>query len=91
MDQEDFERASIRQQARQPTKNDPKLFMVKVKPGMEREICVQLLNKYFHIKAENPEIRVYSVVAMDHLKGYIYVEADKLETARSVRILPTFP
>lgn len=85
MDHDDFERSKIRQQARQPTVKDPHLFSVKVKPGMERELCTQLLNKFFHLQRENENLKIYSVVAMDHLKGYIYIEADKIDTARDVR------
>lgn len=93
MDQEDFERSNIRQQARQPTLKDPRLFSVKCKPGMERELCAKLLNKFFHLKKEedgsDSRVKVYSVVTMDHLKGYLYIEADKLETARDVPLLLT--
>lgn len=77
MDEAEFDRSGISQQARLPTVKDPKLWSVKVKPGMERELTVSLMNKYLANKAEGKTPLVYSVVSMDHLKGYIYVESFK--------------
>ena len=73
---------AVGQQGLQPTKNDPKLWIVTVRPGKEREICIQLLQKYYTLSsagpgASQPPLLIKSAVALDHLKGFVYVEAEK--------------
>ncbi|KAJ7965435.1 Transcription elongation factor SPT5 [Quillaja saponaria] len=70
----DEETTDVEQQALLPSVRDPKLWMVKCAIGREREVAVCLMQKYID---KGPELQIRSVVALDHLKNYIYVEADK--------------
>lgn len=42
--------------------------------GHEREAAICLMQKYFD---KGAELHIRSAIALDHLKNYIYVEADK--------------
>uniref|UniRef100_A0A2N9GSU0 Transcription elongation factor SPT5 n=1 Tax=Fagus sylvatica TaxID=28930 RepID=A0A2N9GSU0_FAGSY len=70
----DEETTDVDQQALLPSVRDPKLWMVKCAIGREREAVVCLMQKYID---KGPELQIRSAVALDHLKNYIYVEADK--------------
>ncbi|XP_019415217.1 PREDICTED: putative transcription elongation factor SPT5 homolog 1 isoform X2 [Lupinus angustifolius] len=70
----DEEATDVEQQALLPSVRDPKLWMVKCAIGRERETAVCLMQKYID---KGSELQIRSVVALDHLKNYIYVEADK--------------
>ncbi|KAG5404969.1 hypothetical protein IGI04_011088 [Brassica rapa subsp. trilocularis] len=74
--QEDYdeEATDVEQQALLPSVRDPKLWMVKCAIGREREVAVCLMQKYID---RGSDLQIRSVVALDHLKNYIYVEADK--------------
>lgn len=50
---------------------DPKLWIVKCKPGAEREVCVQLMQKCIDKAGTKDELQIKSVLAQDHLKGYV--------------------
>jgi len=81
--EEDFEdmgteRSQIHQQSLYPSVRDPKLWMVKCKPGREKSIVTTLMQKF--IEKQNDEedkLLIKSVVSPEHLKGYIYIEAEK--------------
>ncbi|XP_021887718.1 putative transcription elongation factor SPT5 homolog 1 isoform X2 [Carica papaya] len=70
----DEETTDVEQQALLPSVRDPKLWMVKCAIGREREVAVCLMQKYIDKRAE---LQIRSAIALDHLKNYIYVEADK--------------
>ncbi|KAI9388842.1 hypothetical protein POPTR_009G124200v4 [Populus trichocarpa] len=70
----DEETTEVEQQALLPSVRDPKLWMVKCAIGRERETAVCLMQKYID---KGSELQIRSVVALDHLKNYIYIEADK--------------
>ncbi|XP_071923789.1 putative transcription elongation factor SPT5 homolog 1 isoform X1 [Coffea arabica] len=70
----DDEATEVEQQALLPSVRDPKLWMVKCAIGREREVAVCLMQKAID---KGPELQIRSVVALDHLKNYIYIEADK--------------
>ncbi|KAK4340924.1 hypothetical protein RND71_039425 [Anisodus tanguticus] len=70
----DEEATDVEQQALLPSVRDPKLWMVKCAIGREREVVVCLMQKAID---RGPELQIRSVVALDHLKNYIYIEADK--------------
>ncbi|AFM99455.1 SPT5-like transcription initiation protein [Encephalitozoon hellem ATCC 50504] len=66
-----------------PRNTSPRLFIVRVKRGSEREILMKII--------ENDPKNVFSIVCKDGLKGYLYVEAfqkqhviDALESLRGV-------
>ncbi|KAG2604960.1 hypothetical protein PVAP13_4NG124600 [Panicum virgatum] len=67
------EAAEVEQQALLPSVKDPKLWMVKCAIGHERETAICLMQKYI----DRSDLQIKSVVALDHLKNYIYVEAEK--------------
>ncbi|GER47850.1 transcription elongation factor SPT5 [Striga asiatica] len=70
----DEEATDVEQQALLPSVRDPKLWMVKCAIGREREVAVCLMQKCID---KGPEMQIRSVIALDHLKNYIYIEADK--------------
>ena len=53
--------------------------------GREREVAVCLMQKAID---KGPELQIRSVVALDHLKNYIYIEADKEAHVKEVCSLP---
>ncbi|KAL6861846.1 hypothetical protein ACP4OV_017546 [Aristida adscensionis] len=67
------EAAEVEQQALLPSVKDPKLWMVKCAIGHERETAICLMQK----SVDRPDIQIKSAVALDHLKNYIYIEAEK--------------
>ncbi|XP_009781398.1 putative transcription elongation factor SPT5 homolog 1 [Nicotiana sylvestris] len=71
-DEED--ETEVVQQALLPTIKDSKLWMVKCAVGYEKEVAICLMQKQID-KAFN--LKIKSVIALDHLQNYIYVEADK--------------
>ncbi|KAA3453757.1 Global transcription factor group A2 isoform 1 [Gossypium australe] len=70
----DEETTDVEQQALLPSVRDPKLWMVKCAIGRERETAVCLMQKCID---KGSELQIRSVIALDHLKNYIYIEADK--------------
>lgn len=70
----DEETTDVEQQALLPSVRDPKLWMVKCAMGREREVAVCLMQKFID---KGSELQIRSVVALDHLKNFIYIEADK--------------
>ncbi|XP_050238014.1 putative transcription elongation factor SPT5 homolog 1 isoform X2 [Mercurialis annua] len=70
----DEETSEVDQQALLPSVRDPKLWMVKCAIGRERETAVCLMQKYID---KGAELQIRSAIALDHLKNFIYVEADK--------------
>ncbi|THU57844.1 hypothetical protein C4D60_Mb03t07870 [Musa balbisiana] len=63
----------VEQQALLPSVKDPKLWMVKCAIGHERETAICLMQKFI----DRADLQIRSVIALDHLKNYIYVEAEK--------------
>ncbi|KAM3244040.1 hypothetical protein ACQJBY_055757 [Aegilops geniculata] len=63
----------VEQQALLPSVKDPKLWMVKCAIGHERETALCLMQKFI----DRQDLQIKSVVALEHLKNYIYVEAEK--------------
>ncbi|KAK5833071.1 hypothetical protein PVK06_016883 [Gossypium arboreum] len=70
----DEETTNVEQQALLPSVRDSKLWMVKYATGRERETTACLIQKYID---KGSELQIRSVIALDHLKNYIYIEADK--------------
>ena len=68
----------VDQQALHPTVRDPKLWMVTVKQGKERETVVCLMQKAINLhKTGKGSMAIKSAVVQDHLKSYVYVEAER--------------
>ncbi|XP_057533814.1 putative transcription elongation factor SPT5 homolog 1 [Amaranthus tricolor] len=70
----DEETTDVDQQALLPSVRDPKLWMVKCAIGREKEVAVCLMQKFID---KGSELQIRSAVALDHLKNFIYIEADK--------------
>ena len=71
------EESAVSQQLLLPTNEDPKLWIVQCKVGHEREVALQLLQKSMSLYKTGNPLAIKSAVALDHLKGYLYVEAEK--------------
>ncbi|KAK1436441.1 hypothetical protein QVD17_02221 [Tagetes erecta] len=71
---DDDDVSEVEQQALLPSVRDPKLWMVKCAIGHEREVAVCLMQKCID---RGSELQIRSAIALDHLKNYIYIEADK--------------
>jgi transcription elongation factor SPT5 len=65
------------QQALLPTFKDPKMWAVRCKPGFERFTVTCLMQKMLNLQNTAERLQIYSVIAPDHLKGYLYIEADR--------------
>ncbi|PAN08467.1 hypothetical protein PAHAL_1G415200 [Panicum hallii] len=63
----------VEQQALLPSVKDPKLWMVKCAIGHERETAVCLMQKFI----DRSDLQIKTVVALEHLKNFIYIEAEK--------------
>ncbi|PJF18494.1 Transcription elongation factor Spt5 [Paramicrosporidium saccamoebae] len=59
----------------QPQPSDPKLWLVKCRPGKERAAVAALLRG---LTILGDSLGVFSVIGRDSLKGFIYVEAHKV-------------
>uniref|UniRef100_A0A7S1KT89 Transcription elongation factor SPT5 n=1 Tax=Percolomonas cosmopolitus TaxID=63605 RepID=A0A7S1KT89_9EUKA len=62
-----------------PTPKDPSLFLVRCKPGKEKEAALTVMQKYFdYLYDQNEEpLLITGAVALDHLQGFLYIEAHK--------------
>ncbi|KAH9410723.1 putative SPT5-like protein [Ordospora pajunii] len=66
-DEEDTVEHGIRQASLVPRSTSPRLFIVRVKRGAEKDVLMKIV--------ENEPKNVFGVVCKDGLKGYIYIEA----------------
>jgi transcription elongation factor SPT5 len=62
------------QQANLPSREDPKLWLIKCKDGAETDIMIALVNKYIAV-AESGQPRLAILSAVCPCKGMIFVEA----------------
>jgi transcription elongation factor SPT5 len=69
--------AHISQAVLIPSVNDPKLWMVRCKPGREKDIVFHMMRKFFDLELSRTPLHIHSAFARETLKGYIYLEADK--------------
>jgi transcription elongation factor SPT5 len=61
-----------------PKATDPKLWLVKCRPGRERDAVASVLRGLLELDRKGEEVpQVFSAVCRDTLKGYIYLEAFK--------------
>ncbi|XP_077466681.1 transcription elongation factor SPT5 [Stigmatopora argus] len=67
----------ITQQQLLPGVKDPNLWTVKCKIGEERATAFALMRKFIAYQFTDTPLQIKSVVAPDHVKGYIYVESFK--------------
>ena len=67
----------ITQQTLLPEVKDPNLWMVKCRIGEEKITVLHLMRKMVAYQFEPEPLLIRSVVAPEHVKGYIYIEAFK--------------
>ncbi|KAG0165226.1 transcription elongation factor spt5 [Apophysomyces sp. BC1034] len=67
----------IPQQLLLPSVNDPNLWMVKCKPGKEKDIIFGLMKRYFDRQYSDNPLETFSAFARESLKGYVYIEAKR--------------
>ncbi|CAI9117020.1 OLC1v1018331C1 [Oldenlandia corymbosa var. corymbosa] len=65
------------QQALLPSIRDPKLWKVKCAKGHERKLAVCLMQKAIDRSNSGQPLQIGSVIALDNLKEFIYIEAAK--------------
>uniref|UniRef100_A0A8C1Q3W7 Transcription elongation factor SPT5 n=1 Tax=Cyprinus carpio TaxID=7962 RepID=A0A8C1Q3W7_CYPCA len=73
----------ITQQQLLPGVKDPNLWTVKCKIGEERATAIALMRKFIAYQCTDTPLQIKSVVAPEHVKGYIYVEAYKQTHVKS--------
>lgn len=74
---------SVPAQGLQPSLQDPKMWMVRTKPGKEKEAILHLMNRFFLKRELEEPMYIFSATAPEHTPGYIYVEAMKAESVRA--------
>lgn len=52
--------------------------------GHEREAAICLMQKYIDQELQNQPLLIKSAIALDHLKGYLYIESEKEAYVRLV-------
>ncbi|XP_027766138.1 transcription elongation factor SPT5, partial [Empidonax traillii] len=67
----------ITQQQLLPGVKDPNLWTVKCKIGEERATAVALMRKFIAYQYTETPLQIKAVVAPEHVRGYLYVEAYK--------------
>lgn len=73
-----MEAAIPRSAVMMPKATDPKLWLVKCRPGKEREAVASLTRGLLELDRSGQEVpQVFSAVSRDSLKGYIYIESYK--------------
>ena len=53
--------------------------------GHEREAAICLMQKYIDHEVQNQQLLIKSAIALDHLKGYLYIESEKEAYVRQVK------
>ncbi|XP_015766127.1 PREDICTED: transcription elongation factor SPT5-like [Acropora digitifera] len=75
---DDYElRPEIQQQSLLPGVKDPNLWTVKCKIGEEKSTVIGLMRKAISQQFTDEPLQIKSAVAVEGLKGYIYIEAYK--------------
>ena len=65
------------QDALQPGKDDPRLWQVRVKRGLERQVCMSLINKSIDFAKKGHPLAILSATCTENVEGFIYIEAFK--------------
>lgn len=76
-----YEKKSDYLNNKQPKPSDPHLWLVKCKIGKEKDSVSDLLHKYFY-NHKSANLKIFSALSIDALKGYIYIEAFKEANVR---------
>ena len=73
---EDDEDTDARFQDLPDAQRDPKLWLLRCKPGHERLLVIQLMQKFLDAASANKSLQIASAMYTD-IKGYVYVESFK--------------
>ncbi|CAA6653737.1 unnamed protein product [Spirodela intermedia] len=57
--------------------DDPAVWRVRCKVGHERQLVFCLIQKFVSLHSLGSKLPVVSVFFLEHIKGYVYIEADK--------------
>lgn len=60
-----------------PTVTDPKLWLCRAQQGRERSSALALLRVVMERQFSGQPLQIFSIIARDGLKGYVYIEAHK--------------
>ncbi|KAJ3696098.1 hypothetical protein LUZ60_001475 [Juncus effusus] len=60
-----------------PTK-DPTVWRLKTGVGRERQVVFCFMQKYVDFHNRGNKLQIFSAFSLDHVKGFVYVEADKV-------------
>ncbi|KAJ7975010.1 Transcription elongation factor Spt5 [Quillaja saponaria] len=74
---DDFEKKSIDRDSVVFSSKDPTIWKVKCMVGRERHSAFCLMQKFVDLKSLGTELRIISAFSVDHIKGFIYIEAEK--------------
>jgi transcription elongation factor SPT5 len=70
-----------------PTVTDPKLWLCKAQQGRERSSALALLRVIMERQYSGNPLQIFSIIARDGLKGYVYIEAHKpIHIAQAIEI-----
>ena len=70
-----------------PTVTDPKLWLCKAQQGRERSASLALLRVVMERQFSGQPLQIFSIIARDGLKGYVYIEAHKpTQVAQAIEI-----
>jgi transcription elongation factor SPT5 len=61
----------------QPSIKDPRLWQIRVKRGLEKQVCMSLINKSIDFAKKGQPLAILSATCTDNVEGYIYIEAFK--------------
>ncbi|KAI3509904.1 hypothetical protein L1887_25429 [Cichorium endivia] len=65
--------------------DDPTIWKVKCMVGRERHSAFCLMQKYIDLKALGTKLQIIFAFAVEHVKGFIYIEAKKQSDIQEVR------
>ena len=74
----DAEMEDLQRDVNLPSNMDSKLWRLKVKPGMERQLVMRLTNKLINNFNNGQPLMVMQVFESENTSGVIFVEAYKL-------------
>ncbi|XP_057979247.1 protein RNA-directed DNA methylation 3 isoform X2 [Malania oleifera] len=76
-DDENDSKRSIDRNFLMPSAKDPTIWKVKCMVGRERHSAFCLMQKYIDLQSLGTKLQIISAFAVEHVKGFIYIEADK--------------
>ncbi|KAK9190118.1 hypothetical protein WN943_018719 [Citrus x changshan-huyou] len=76
--EEDYEaKKMLEREYHMPCPEDPTIWKVKCMAGRERQSAFCLMQKFVDLQSLGSKMQIISAFAVDHIKGFIFIEADK--------------